>query len=85
MTKSGPRTYKFENDSSGPVLLYSLDYGDGSKDPSGIWHKYHTFKRAGNYLVTLTALNDVNKEPLEGGNIHEKNIRSLIFNIHLIL
>jgi hypothetical protein len=39
--------------------------GDGSYyEFTEDWKQYHTFERAGNYLVTLSALNEVNKEPL---------------------
>jgi PKD repeat protein len=58
-TKAG-RTVIFKDASSGPILKWLLDFGDGtSSSYSSAWTSVsHPYARSGNFPVTLTVTND---------------------------
>ena len=59
--KTGTRTFRFTDDSLGPILSYYLSFGDGT---SAIfnekWEVFHTFTKIGYYPVTLQVTNGKN-------------------------
>jgi PKD repeat protein len=63
VVETGTRTFEFSNNSTGPVLMWELDFRDGTTESwynsTGGWPKSHTYNRPGNYPVTLNARNNL--------------------------
>jgi PKD repeat protein len=61
VSKTGTRTYKFTDSSTGPILAYYLSYGDGVIDTfKEGWTSYHTYSKMGYYTVSLKVTNGKN-------------------------
>lgn len=58
VSKTGTRTYKFTDSSTGPILAYYLSYGDGVIDTfKERWTSYHIYSKMGYYTAKLEVTN----------------------------